>query len=242
MIKLAISGARGRMGQSIARLAFADQEFVVTTLLEHPAHPESQGEINGIALSTHNSALKNCNALIEFTLPDGTMENLKACLEYKIPMVIGTTGLSPEQTIVIKEAAKTIPIVLSTNMSIGMNVLFKIIELAGMKISDSAITIHETHHVHKKDAPSGTAKTMAEIAEKATGHPIKDISASREGEVIGDHDIIFETPEDILVFKHHAKNRDMFAKGALTAAKFLQDKTSGFFHMQDVLNLSQIKF
>lgn len=242
MIKLAISGARGRMGQSIARLAFLDKDFKITTLLEHPGHPECKGEINRIPVSTHKAALKNCDVLIEFTLPEGTMENLKACLEYKIPMVIGTTGLNAEQTRTIQDAAKFIPIVLSTNMSIGVNVLFKMIELAGLKISDSSITIHETHHVHKKDAPSGTAKTMAEIAQKATGQPVKDIFASREGEVIGDHDIVFETPEDILVLKHHAKNRDMFAKGALTAAKFLQNKTSGLFHMQDVLNLSQIKF
>jgi 4-hydroxy-tetrahydrodipicolinate reductase len=241
MIKLAISGARGRMGRAISSLAFADQDFKVITLLERPGHPEADETVNGVALSTDNDAIKGCDALIEFTLPEGTLRNLEACVRHNVRVVIGTTGLTADQTKQIEAASQKIPIVFSTNMSIGVNVLFKLIELAGKKIGPCSITINETHHIHKKDAPSGTAKTMAEIAREASGRPVTDIRALREGEVIGDHDIIFETAEDILTLKHHARNRDMFARGALTAAKFLRNKTSGLYHMQDVLGLSQIK-
>lgn len=229
------------MGLAISRLAFADQDFQVTTLLEHPGHPEANETVNGAALSTDNNAIKGCDTLIEFTSPEGTLQNLEGCLRHNVRMVIGTTGLTVEQTKQIEAASRKIPVVFSTNMSVGVNIMFKLIELAGKKIGDCSMRINETHHVHKKDAPSGTAKTMAEIARKAAGKPVADIRAFREGEVIGDHDITFETAEDILTLKHHAKNRDMFAKGALAAAKFLQDKPSGLYHMQDVLGLNQIK-
>lgn len=241
MIKLAIAGARGRMGQAISRIAFSNTEFQVTALLEHPDHPESSGMINHVSVSTDTNILEKCDVLIDFTLPDGTLNHLKACLKHHTPIVIGTTGMTPEQIQHIHDAAKKIPIVFSTNMSVGVNILFKLIELVGNKIGSCEIQINETHHIHKKDAPSGTAKTMAEIAEKASGKTVKDIKSFREGEVIGDHDIIFETPEDILTIKHHAKNRDMFAKGALLAAKFLQNKQSGLYHMQDVLGMNHIK-
>lgn len=241
MIKLAVAGARGRMGQAISRLAFSDTEFQMTALLEHPNHPESSGTINNVPISTDTAILNKCDALIDFTLPEGTLNHLEVCLKYHVPIVIGTTGMTPEQIHHIHEVAKKIPVVFSTNMSVGVNILFKLIELVGNKIGSCEISISETHHIHKKDAPSGTAKTMAEIAEKSSGQPVKDIKSFREGEVIGDHDIIFETPEDILTVKHHAKNRDMFAKGALLAAKFLQNKKSGLYHMQDVLGMSQIK-
>jgi 4-hydroxy-tetrahydrodipicolinate reductase len=241
MIKIAISGANGRMGQAISRLALLDPDIDVSVLLERPGYPQGSGSVGDVPISTELSVLKTCDVLIDFTLPEGTMRHLEACLEYRIPMVIGTTGLDEEQIQKIKAATSYIPIVYSTNMSVGVNVLFKLIELTGKKMGDCAMTISETHHAHKKDAPSGTAKTMAEIAESASGRAVDDIRSCREREVIGDHEIIFETSEDILVLSHHAKNRDMFAKGALRAAKFLRDKSVGLFHMQDVLNLSRIQ-
>lgn len=241
MIKLAVSGCQGRMGQSITRLALTDNEFTLTVLLEHKDHPNTDKTVHGLKIHTDNIAIKESDVLIEFTTPEATLENLHVCMALDIKMVIGTTGFQPEHIEQIRKTAEQIPIVLASNMSVGVNILFKLIELTSKKIGQSAIDIKETHHVHKKDAPSGTAKTMGEIAETDSNQKVRNIDSLREGEVIGDHDIIFETPEDILTIKHHAKTRDMFAKGALTAAKFLQDKSSGLYTMQDVLGLSNIK-
>lgn len=228
------------MGQAISQLAFADPDFDVKVLLEHKNHPKSHESIQGIGINTDNAALKGCEALIEFTLPEGTMDNLKAAVKYKVPMVIGTTGFTAAQLQEIKKSAKTIPIVQSTNMSIGVNTLFKLIQIAGAKIDPVHITLSETHHIHKKDKPSGTAKTMAEIAELSSGLKLAEIESIREGEVIGDHTICFESNEDILTISHHAKDRRMFAKGALTAAKYLQKiKKPGLYNMQDVLGFNE---
>lgn len=241
MIKLAVSGAMGRMGQTIANLALKqDQTFQLTTLLEHKNHPNANESINNIQIQTDNDALAKCDALIEFTLPEGTIDNLSACVKHKVKMIIGTTGFSDDHLAQIQEASKKIPIVFASNMSIGVNILFKLIEIASAKIGANKIDITETHHIHKKDKPSGTAKTMGEIAEKFSGQTMSSIESLREGEVIGDHTITFDSPEDILTISHHAKDRSMFAKGALTAAKFLQDKENGLFNMQDVLGLNTI--
>ncbi|MBZ0167731.1 MAG: 4-hydroxy-tetrahydrodipicolinate reductase [Candidatus Omnitrophica bacterium] len=237
MIKLAISGARGRMGQAIAALAEADPELHITTLLEHAEHPDVTKTFHGVPLSADNATIAECGALIEFTLPEGTIRNLQSAVAHKVPIVIGTTGFTAEQLREIETAAQKIPLVLASNMSIGVNTLFKLIEIAGSKISPAAVTISETHHIHKKDKPSGTAKTMAQIAEQASGLKIPNIESLREGEVIGDHTICFESAEDVLTITHHAKDRSMFARGALTAAKFLQNKKPGLYTMQDVLGL-----
>ena len=241
MIKLAVSGAHGRMGQSITRLALEDKTFTMTTLLEHAHHAKLNEQSFGMDVTSDANKISDCDVMIDFTLPDGTITNLETAVKNNVKLVIGTTGFSEDQIKKIEEASKTIPIVFSTNMSIGVNILFKLIEVVGKKINDPKMTLSETHHVHKKDAPSGTAKTMAEFAEKTSGKKIADIESIREGEVIGDHEITFETKEDILKISHHAKSRDMFAKGSLTAAKFLVDKTSGLYHMQDVLGLNEIK-
>ncbi len=226
------------MGQAIAKLADADPELNITTLLEHADHPDVGSTYYGTELTKDNNAIAGCDALIEFTLPDGTMANLRAAAAHGVPMVIGTTGFTSAQLDAIKEASTKIPIVLATNMSIGVNTLFKLIEIAASKISPESISISETHHIHKKDKPSGTAKTMAETAASASGLAVKDIESIREGEVIGDHTIRLESGEDVMTISHHAKDRSMFARGALTAAKFLQDKPAGLYTMQDVLGFT----
>ncbi len=238
MIKLAISGCRGRMGRSITRLALNDKSFMVATLLEHKDNPQAQEPINDMPVSIDSSSIKNSDVLIEFTLPEGTMTNLQACVDNNVKMVIGTTGLTTEQIEKIKKASEIIPIVFASNMSVGVNVLFKLTEMTAEKTGQN-YTIHmsESHHVHKKDAPSGTAKTLAEIAETASGQKVENIESIREGEIIGDHTVVFESDEDIITISHHAKNRDIFAKGALVAAKFLSNKEKGLFNMQDVLGL-----
>jgi 4-hydroxy-tetrahydrodipicolinate reductase len=239
MIKLAVSGCKGRMGQAITRLALEQEKtFELGALLEHKNHPEARGTLHNVPVSTDNNAVKGCDVLIEFTLPEGTMDNLKACVKHNVKMVIGTTGLNPAQIEEIQTASHRIPIVFASNMSVGVNLLFKITQIVGEKIGPCTMKISETHHIHKKDKPSGTAKTLAEIAEGASGQKIEQpIGAKRQGEVIGDHEIIFETEYDTIRISHHAKDRDMFALGALKAAVFLMSKEKGLFNMQQVLGL-----
>ena len=239
MIKLAVSGCMGRMGQRIICLALQDKEFQMTTLLEHPNHPRFNEKINDMPIHTDALlALKGSQILIEFTTPEATMQNLAACLKNKVNMVIGTTGLIEDQIKKIKTASKKIAIVFASNMSIGVNLLFKLTELTASKTGvHYSINMTEAHHIHKKDAPSGTAKTLAQIAEAASRQKVEDIKSIREGEIIGDHTVIFESDEDMITLTHHAKTRDIFAKGALVAAKFLAKKKSGLFNMQDVLGL-----
>ncbi len=242
MIKLAISGSQGRMGQRITQLALSDREFKLSTLLEHKDHPKINTKLNNITISGDANSIKGSDVLIEFTLPDATMENLKAAVKHKVRMVIGTTGLNPKQIALIKTASRKIPIVFSSNMSIGVNIVFKLVEIAAGKTGKTyTINITEAHHIHKKDAPSGTAKTLAEYAEKYSKQKVQDIKSIREGEIIGDHDVIFESDQDIITIRHHAKNRDIFAKGSLVAAKFLKNKKAGLYTMQDVLGFNTIR-
>jgi 4-hydroxy-tetrahydrodipicolinate reductase len=241
MIKLAVSGAHGRMGSTIAKLAAKDKDFKLTALLEHKDHPKLREPIQGVNVSADNGVLKNAQALIEFTLPEATLENLAACVKYNVKMVIGTTGLNGEQEKKVKAAAKKIAIVYASNMSIGVNTLFKLIQIAGKSLKGiQDIAIGETHHIHKKDAPSGTAKTMFKLAEEAAGGGVRfdEDKIKREGEVIGYHEITFETEFDTLKIIHNAKDRSMFALGALTAVKFLKNKKTGLYTMQDVLGLN----
>src|SRR5262245_4669157 len=225
MIKLAISGALGRMGKTIAGLAAENKkDFQLVTLLENKAHPQFEEKPYGISLSSGNGALKGAKVLIEFTLPEATMENLEACVRHKVGMVIGTTGLNTDQEKKIKMASKKIPIVYSSNMSIGVNTLFKLIQIASKSLKGIRdVSIGETHHIHKKDAPSGTAKTMFKLAQETCGDAVRfdQEKIKREGEVIGYHEITFETEFDTLKLIHNAKDHRMFASGALEAAKFL---------------------
>lgn len=153
-------------------------------------------------------------------------------------MIIGTTGMGHLEISQIKKASEIIPVVFASNMSIGVNILFKLVQILSLKTPSSySVKIIEAHHVHKKDAPSGTAKTLAEIIQTHSKRKVTDIESIREGEIVGDHRIIFESPDDTLIIEHHAKTRDIFAKGALVAAKFLINKDKGLFSMQEVLGL-----
>ncbi len=235
MIKLAVSGCLGRMGQRITELALADSEFKISALLESPQHPSITKKVNGLVIQTDPNMIKGSDVLIEFTTPEATMANLTCCIKHNVKMVIGTTGLSAEQIEQIKRASKTIPIVFSSNMSVGVNIVFAMVREAARKTGKNySVRIVEAHHIHKKDKPSGTAKTLGQFVEEGSGIPVKDFKSIREGEIIGDHDVIFESPEDIITVRHHAKNRDIFVKGALVAAKFVAKKKTGLFSMQDI--------
>ncbi|NQU74032.1 MAG: 4-hydroxy-tetrahydrodipicolinate reductase [Candidatus Omnitrophica bacterium] len=224
MTKICVSGSNGRMGTRIITLAKNDPKLQIS------------GEFD---IDTNAGPfIEKCDCLIEFTTAQATMEHLSLAEKHKKAMVIGTTGLSDAEKKKIDEASRRIPIVFSSNMSIGVNVLFKLVENstkalgAGYKVS-----IREAHHVHKKDAPSGTAKTLAKVVKDVNGNAEVPIKSVREGELIGDHTVIFENALDKIELTHSAKTRDIFAKGALEAAKFLLGKPAKLYNMQEVLGI-----
>ncbi len=238
MIKLAVSGCQGRMGQRITALALKDKAFKISALLEDRNRPDVPLLSHNIPINFESNALKGSDVLIEFTTPEATLEHLRQCQKFGVNMVIGTTGFTKPQIAHIQKASSKIAVVFSSNMSIGVNLVFGLIrQAAQITAKNYTMTLTETHHVHKKDAPSGTAKTMAEIAESYSKSKVKNIESLRQGEVIGDHTITFESDVDLISIHHHAKTRDIFAEGSLVAAKFLAKKQKGLFNMQDVLGL-----
>lgn len=223
-MKICVAGSKGKMGERIIALAKEDGELEVSGAFD----------IGDDA----SSAIEGCDCLIEFTSPEATMEHLALCEKAKKAIVIGTTAISPEDQEKIKEASKNIPIVFSPNMSIGVNVLFKIVREAAKKLgSEYSIEIIEAHHVHKKDAPSGTAKELARIIKEEKGDIKIPIESVREDEIVGEHTVTFDSPVDVLEITHSAKTRDIFVKGALQAAKFVATKKHGLYSMKDVLEL-----
>lgn len=239
MIKLAISGVAGRMGGRILDLALKDPEFKVVAGLEQKGHTLVGKLVQGVKITDDSNAIKNADCLIEFTTPSATLSHIEFALKHKTKMVIGTTGLTPEEKKIIEVIASSkIPIVLSSNMSIGVNTLFDLVSHAAKVLGkDYKARIIEAHHIHKIDAPSGTAKTLAQNIRNSGGEVIEPIESIREGEIIGDHRVIFESNADKLEFFHSAKTRDIFAIGALQAAKWITHKKSGLFDMQEVLGL-----
>jgi 4-hydroxy-tetrahydrodipicolinate reductase len=218
-------GAAGRMGQTVRDLASTDSEIEIVAQcdLEDPIQP----------------AMKNCDVAIDFSHAAAIDEICRASLHDRKPLVIGTTGYSQEQRQMIGDAAKSLPIVLASNFSVGVNVLFflthKAVELLGQDFHPEII---ETHHEMKKDAPSGTAKTLAEVLKAAQKIESKiPIQSIREGDVIGEHTVIFSGPGERLELTHRAASREIFARGALRSAKWIMGKPPGLYSMQDVLGL-----
>ncbi|MEW6170359.1 MAG: 4-hydroxy-tetrahydrodipicolinate reductase [Candidatus Omnitrophota bacterium] len=238
MIKLVISGACGKMGSRILNLAQKDKDFKIIAGLEQKNHPQVGKIINNVLISSNQEDLKNADCFVDFTTPLGTLENLAVALKYKKPLVIGTTGFSPGQTKGIKKASKKIPIVFSPNMSIGVNLFFRLVRELTSKLSkDYKVNIIEAHHVHKKDAPSGTAKKIKQIIDEFGQQKVLGVQSIREGEIVGDHKVIFESDFDKIELFHSAKTRDIFAQGALVAAKWLvkNKKKNGLYDMGDIL-------
>jgi 4-hydroxy-tetrahydrodipicolinate reductase len=185
------------------------------------------------------SAMQNCDVAIDFSQADAITEICRLALQHRQPLVIGTTGQSKEQRRIIEETARSLPIVFASNFSIGVNVLFWLTRKAAEQLgSDFDAEIVETHHKMKKDAPSGTAKTLAEVlnAAKKTQAEIP-IQSIREGDVVGEHTVIFNGPAERLELIHRAASREIFARGALRAAKWVIDQPAELYSMQDVLGL-----
>ncbi len=246
MIKLVISGCCGKMGKRIIALSLGDSNFELAGAIENRAHPaigkklsEALG-ISGLTLQVKDNPeiIKEADVLIEFSNPSATVEHLVPAVKHKKAVVIGTTGLSPQQAQKVKETSRDIPIVFSPNMSLGVNLVFRLVKEAAQKLGrDYKVDIVETHHIHKKDAPSGTAKRLAELIKESAGRQKQkiDIGSVREGEIVGEHQVRFDSPQDTIIIKHSAKTRDVFARGALEAAKFVVKQPPGLYDIQDVI-------
>lgn len=240
MVKLGINGARGRMGQRIIALAKDDHNFDVSFGVDIKNHPDIGKIIEGVKIFGDFSLVGGCDCVIDFSLPPAILDHLEKILEAKKALVIGTTGFTKEQQAKITESSKKIPIVFSPNMSIGVNVLFNLLSQAAKTLQGYAVEVEEAHHIHKKDAPSGTAKKIAEVInDQGFNIKFEDIKAIREGEIVGDHKVVFESGVDKITLSHSAKTRDIFAKGALVAASWVAGKPAGMYSMNDVLSLNK---
>lgn len=222
-VRVLLIGAAGRMGKTVHELAEKDPQLQIAGLCD-------LGD-------SIQSVMKNCDVAIDFSQANSIDEICRAALQHAKSLVIGTTGHSQQQRKTIEATAHSIPIVLASNFSVGVNVLFwltqKAAELLG---SDFNPEIVETHHTMKKDAPSGTAKTLAEILKVMRNSKIS-IQSIREGDVVGEHTVLFNGPSERLELTHRAASREIFASGALRAAKWIVHKSSGLYSMQDVLGL-----
>jgi 4-hydroxy-tetrahydrodipicolinate reductase len=238
MIKLGIAGVCGKMGRRIFELARNDKDFEVTLALERKGIAEIGKELGKIKISSTPDGLFLVDVFVDFTTPEGTQTNLDYVARYKKALVLGTTGLNEVGVKKVEEVSKFVPVVFSPNMSIGVNVLFALLpELAGRLGPDYNIEIVEAHHKAKKDAPSGTAKKFIQVLTNVTGKEIPT-HAIRLGDIVGDHTIIFCGNSERIEIKHQAHSRDLFALGALKAAKWVANKPAGLYSMQDVLKSS----
>lgn len=236
MVKIGVSGARGRMGQRLIALAREDKGFQVVFGLERKDHPDNGKTIDGVTIGDSRELISKCDCLIDFSTPLATAENISYLVRFKKCGVIGTTGLEEAEQGKIKEASRIIPIIFAPNMSVGVNLLFRLLKEAAKILKGYKVTIEEAHHIHKKDAPSGTAKKIAQVI-NSQGFDIgvEDIKTKRAGEIVGDHKVTFESEFDRIELGHSAKTRDIFAQGALVAAKWIVKKSPGLYSMEDVL-------
>jgi len=235
MIKLGISGVCGRMGRRIFELASGDRGFELTLALEKKGTSMIGKDLGKLKISSSPDGIFLIDVFVEFTEPLATETNLDYVAKYKKAVVIGTTGLNDTQLKKVEEVSKVVPVVFSPNMSVGVNVLFTILpEIAKRLGPDYNIEIVEAHHKAKKDAPSGTAKKFGQILADVIKREIP-IHAIRLGDIIGDHTIMFCGNSERIEIKHQAHSRDLFALGALKAAKWVFGKPAGLYSMQDVL-------
>jgi 4-hydroxy-tetrahydrodipicolinate reductase len=235
MIKLGIAGVCGRMGRRIFKLASLDKDFEISFALEKKATPVIGKDLGKLKISSNPDGLFLVDVFIDFTTPEATETNLDYVARHKKALVLGTTGLSEQQLKKVEDVSRVVPVVFSPNMSVGVNILFSILpELAKKLGPDYSIEIVEAHHRAKKDAPSGTAKKFGQILADATKREIP-IHAIRLGDIVGDHTIIFCGNSERIEIKHQAHSRDLFALGAIKAAKWVFNKPAGLYSMQDVL-------
>jgi 4-hydroxy-tetrahydrodipicolinate reductase len=235
MIKLGITGACGKMGRRIFELAGYDKDFEVALVLEKKGTPLIGKDLGRIKVSSTLDGMFLIDVLVDFTLPEATETHLDYVAKYKKALVLGTTGLSDALKNKVEEVARVVPVVFTPNMSVGMNVLFSTLGEIAQKLGpDYSVEIVEAHHKAKKDAPSGTAKRIAEVITQVTKKEIP-MHSIRLGDIFGDHTIVFCGNSERIEIKHQAHSRDLFVVGALKAAKWVFGKPAGLYSMQDVL-------
>jgi len=268
MVRIAIAGAAGRMGRTLVEMCDQIKDrlsvTVATVLIDDPSVGIDSGLLstgiaNGVITSTDLSSCEgDFDVLIDFTEPNSTMEHLEICLKFQKAIVIGTTGLTDEQQGKIHEAGAQIPVMLSPNMSIGVNLCFDLLEKAAKVLgNDFDVEISEAHHRFKKDAPSGTALEMGKVVARALGRELDKVAVYgregvgeqrdtaaigfatvRAGDIVGDHTITFGGQGERIEIAHKASSRKTFASGAVRAASWLATKPAGDYSMREVLGLA----
>jgi len=224
MIRVIVTGAKGRMGRKVAELVRKEGDLALAAEID-------AGDVLA-------SAARSCDVIVDFTTAAAAAENALIAARAGKAIVIGTTGLGENERDAVISASKKVPIVYAPNMSIGVNVMLRLAETAAKTLgAEFTIDIEETHHIHKKDRPSGTAMTMTEAAARGRGCDPAEIAVQsfRRGEVIGDHRISFRSPDEELSISHSALDRSIFAHGAIVAARWIVGKPAGLYDMADVL-------
>ena len=263
MIKLAVSGAGGRMGRRIVALASESKQFKVVAALERADHPDLGQDAGvwagigtlGIALGA--APTETPEVMIDFSLPEATAGIVSYCTERKVALVLGTTGLADDQVQMLREASQKIAIVYGANMSLGVNLLFQLAAEVAGKLDDAYdVEVVETHHRFKRDAPSGTALQLARQMAQAKGWPFPDclvhgregrettrapqtigMHAVRAGDTVGEHAVIFAALGETVELRHSAHTRDTFVQGALHAARWIVARPAGMYGIKDVWGL-----
>lgn len=262
MMNLAITGASGRMGRALIEASHLNSGTTVTAAIGRPGSTAIGADAGNIAGLKKSGVLINdsldgaeFDVLIDFTRPEITLSNLEYCIVNKKSIVIGTTGFDDAGLNAIQEAGKKIPVVFAPNMSVGVNVCLRLLDIAAKALGENSdIEITEAHHRHKIDAPSGTALRMGEVVAEALGRNLKDcaiygregitgerdkntigFSTIRAGDIVGDHTVMFAAQGERVEITHKATSRMTFASGAIQAALWLKDKSAGVYDMQDVL-------
>ncbi|WP_334135785.1 4-hydroxy-tetrahydrodipicolinate reductase [Tepidimonas sp.] len=263
--RVAIAGASGRMGRMLIEAVLASDDCVLAAALDRPDSAALgqdagafAGRSTGVMIGADlDAALSSCDVLIDFTRPEGTLAHLAVCQRLGVAMVIGTTGFDEAQKAAIAAAAQHIPIVLAPNMSVGVNVTLKLLEMAARALQEGYdIEIVEVHHRHKVDAPSGTALKMGEVIAAAQGRNLRDcavyervghtgerpagaigFATVRGGDVVGDHTVMFLGSGERIEITHKSSSRATYALGSLRAVRFLAGRRAGLYDMFDVLGL-----
>ncbi len=264
-IKVVIAGSSGRMGKALLEGVFQSEDLQLHAALDHAGSAfvgkdagEMVGNACGVKITADfASALQGADVLIDFTRPEGTLAHLEACLKLGVNIVIGTTGFNPQQKAQLAAAGQKIGVMFAPNMSVGVNLTFKLLETAAKVLSHGFdIEIVEAHHRHKVDAPSGTALGMGEVIARTLGRDLEKcavygregitgerdpstigFATVRGGDIIGDHTVIFAGIGERIEITHKASSRATFALGALRAARYLEEHPAGMYDMQDVLDL-----
>lgn len=267
-LRVAVTGASGRMGQAVARAVLADENASLAALIARPGSTLVGTPVNALGggsddqasrlMITDTLSLAGVDVVVDFTLPNATLANASLCADAGVPMVIGTTGFSDEQLTELEAGLSSVASCRAANFSTGVNLAYRLLAIAAEVMGpESDIEIHEAHHKHKIDAPSGTALAMGQAITDAMGTSLNDVarfdrsavrepretgsigfSVTRAGDIVGEHTVMFGTEGERLEITHKASSRNAFAAGALRAAHFLRGKPAGNYSMADVLGLS----